>query len=168
MSEEQRKAFLACTRGDLAILQSLVPSKVDVNSAIFQWQVSGINCRHLTLLHVAAGCSQTGVIPYLLINQANPNQIDLLRRTPLHYAAQTGNDESVRLLLQEGANVNAEDSSKFTALHIAANRGDVSKCEILLSKGANINAIDDTGALIFFPTSNSTSLGNNLTKIRLR
>lgn len=37
MSENIRRAFLACTRGDFAVLEDLVPSKVAVNEAIFQF-----------------------------------------------------------------------------------------------------------------------------------
>lgn len=36
MSDELRRAFLACTRGDLAVLTSLVPGVVSVHDAIFQ------------------------------------------------------------------------------------------------------------------------------------
>lgn len=34
MSENLRRAFLACTRGDVAVFQSLVPSVVSVHEAI--------------------------------------------------------------------------------------------------------------------------------------
>lgn len=37
MSDNIRRAFLACTRGDFAVLESLVPSKVNINEAIFQF-----------------------------------------------------------------------------------------------------------------------------------
>lgn len=85
MSDNIRRAFLACTRGDFAVLESLVPSKVNVNEAIFQfylfffiWSVSSVTCRHAQMLHIAAGCGKTNCISYLIHLGANPNAIDLL------------------------------------------------------------------------------------------
>lgn len=87
MSENLRRAFLACTRGDFAVLESLVPSKVKVNEAIFQfyfnffvfiWSVSSVTCRHAQMIHIASGCGKTNCISYLLHLGADPNAIDLL------------------------------------------------------------------------------------------
>lgn len=90
MSDDLRLAFLACTRGDFAVLERLVPAKVNVNDAVFlyftdisvyflfTWAVSAVSCRHVTMLHIAAGCGQCGCIEYLLHNKADPNMRDLV------------------------------------------------------------------------------------------
>jgi ankyrin repeat protein len=137
MSDEIRRAFLACTRGDIGILASLVPSQVTPNQAVsfifsdlsvflsFPWSVSGVTCRHVTMLHIASGCSQLECMSYLLHKGALVNSIDLMKRTPLHYAVQYGETDATDLLLSSGAKVNAEDAAvcpffqRVFSLHIS-------------------------------------------------
>ena len=78
MSEQLKRAFLACTRGDVAMLKKYVPSKVNVNEHIFQWMVSSISSRHVSMLHVAAGCAQDDCLSYLISHGANVNATDLM------------------------------------------------------------------------------------------
>ena len=78
MSDQLKRAFLACTRGDIAMLQKYVPSAVKVDEYIFQWMVASISCRHVAMLHIAAGCGQDECLSYLISQGANVNIPDLM------------------------------------------------------------------------------------------
>jgi hypothetical protein len=100
---------------------------------IFQWAVAGVTCRHVALLHVAAGCCQPECIDHLIHSAGELNrsrqepvlriqeQIDLMKRTPLHYTVQHGNGQCVTALFEATAAEQRADQKARINFNIKVN-----------------------------------------------
>lgn len=92
-------------------------------------------------LHVATARGLTDIVETLLTNGANPDERDMLGRTPLHYA--TRYVDIARLLIEAGASVDAADRFGETPLHRAiTNRAVV---DLLLENGASVTTRNHVG-----------------------
>lgn len=116
----------AAKRGDLATLQNLLNSGIDINLVE--------KVRDQTALHKAVRDNQPEVVKFLLEHGANKLALDRNHKTPMNLASEAGNDDLVELImldnLREAAlNRNAEgveallgagkirDMSKLKAIH---------------------------------------------------
>ena len=132
-------AVSACERGDLPLLQSLVPGKVPV---------SATRADGWSLLYIAAYKGKADLVRYLLEHKADANGDGARGYTGLHQATRWGYVDTVAALLAGGADVNAGDGSRNGApLHIAIEeaRGDAELTKLLLAHGARTDTRDGRG-----------------------
>lgn len=102
--------FVAVASNNLALIQSLVDSGLDVN-------VRNIN--DSTPLHVAAANGYTACLSYLLSKSADINAAGYWKQTPLHVAVKHNHLECAIHLLKHGADITLRDAANNTALDIS-------------------------------------------------
>ncbi|XP_037539993.1 dynein heavy chain 12, axonemal [Nematolebias whitei] len=89
-----------------------------------------------TCLHESAFLGLENFVHLLLESGANPNALDVKKKTPLALAAQNGHLNVVEVLLQKGARVRSESESS-TVLFDAAASGHPDIISLLLDHGAD-------------------------------
>ena len=104
---------------------------------------------------LAAFFGQIGILDYLLLHEANPNQAaqNSTRVMPLHSAVTYSKPEvalaMARNLISHGANVNATQQGGWTPLHEAALNNHVELARLLVEYGADVNCRSDDGTTSF-------------------
>jgi len=83
------------------------------------------------LHHAAYGC-HTDTARFLLLEGADPNQLDKAGRSPLFCGCESGSDTIVTLLREKGASATRTNGDGQTLLHLAAGRGNVGVARRLL------------------------------------
>lgn len=148
--------FLACQNGNAYLVEQLLKSGADPNSAVAENE---------TALMTAARAGALDAAKILLDHGA---QIDARENwhgeTALMFAAAENHPEMVRLLIEHGADLNARSSVNkwerqttseprekwlplggLTPLLFAARQGCVECVRVLADNGADVNAVDPTG-----------------------
>lgn len=130
--------IIASYRGNVAVIETLLSAKADVNSA----DRGGI-----TPLMGAAQFGHAALIPILLKAGAKLETLSssLNHQNALHFAAKDGHPEVVDALLNAGANVDALENTHSTALMYAAYWGHTDVVKILLEHGADTTIRDQVG-----------------------
>ena len=124
--------------------------EADINAIKQLKDVSVINKKFDSLLHVGARYNQTEICRYLLNKKQNPNQKNLHGKTPFSIACSRNNKALVQTFLIYGANVNTQDNLKNTPLHLCTNSPEITK--ILLDYNANPYLPNDFGQTAFANT----------------
>ena len=148
---------LACTNGNVAIVELLLNSGANPNTAS---PVTGE-----TVLMTAARTGIVDVVKMLLDRRADVNVTEpQLGQTALMWAAAEGHSGIVRVLVERGAGVRARSKAGFPPLVFAARTGDVELIKFLLGAGADVNeeAADGTTALSVAIVRSHTSLARFL------
>ncbi len=101
--------------------------------------------RNITWLHKAADLNADKVIPCLVQNGFNPNELALHRVTPLYFAVRAGAKEAVKALVKEGADVQKTYIDGQTLMHIAAQRDNPQLIEMLAEFGLDVLQTDENG-----------------------
>lgn len=129
--------WLAATRGDLAVIKSLLNAGVrpDAHAAGEQ----------TPLLAVLRSPKSRAVVQALLDAGGDVEAADAQGRTPLMLAAASGRVELVNLLLAHHARTEAQDHDRRTALWYAAAAGSGDTAAALIAAGANREAADAGG-----------------------
>ncbi|KAF6793813.1 ankyrin repeat protein [Colletotrichum musicola] len=106
-------------------------------------------------LHIAVDHGLLEIADLLLKGGADPQGLDLSRRTPLEIAISNNSYEIVQLLLRNGADPNGADPNgadpnvngviQRTPLHIAESLGSRQVAELLVKGGADANRLDSSG-----------------------
>jgi uncharacterized protein len=123
--------------GDLAGVQQLVASGVDVNARDETGE---------TPLITTALAGQDDVASFLANHGA-----DLMARTnkgmtALHAAAYSGDEVIAKMLIEHGANVNDHANiARITPLHAAAEEDHLGVAEELIKSGANVHLVEVNG-----------------------
>jgi len=148
---------LACTNGSVAIVELLLNSGANPNTAS---PVTGE-----TVLMTAARTGIVDVVNLLLDRRADANVTEpQLGQTAVMWAAAEGHSQIVRVLVERGAGVRARSKAGFAPLLFAARTGDVELVQFLLGAGADVNeeAADGTTALSVATVRSHTSLARFL------
>jgi ankyrin repeat protein len=96
-----------------------------------------------SLLHKASALGLHEAVKRLMLDRADPNQLDKYGETPLHRAARHGHLETAKVLIEYGANVNAKNVFGLSPLHWVALNGHLPLAEVLMHAGADPNASDE-------------------------
>jgi len=96
-------------------------------------------------IHVAAKEGHADILAFLLVQGANPNQLDGRERTPLMHIAAEGHCSLVELFISNGAVLDVSDIEGLTPLTHAIINGHCELTQLLLNEGADVNAIDCSG-----------------------
>ena len=172
----------AASKGDMATIERLLKSGVDVNAqqadgaTALQWAAyrgdtklterllkagakPGLgNHNGATPMWLAASHGDAAVIQVLLKGGADANEQLPLGRRPLMLAARSGSVDAVRALLDRGADINAIESERGTsALMQAADQGHADVLRELIKRGANVAAL----AKPVMRDGRSAALGNS-------
>ena len=113
----------ACWYNDIARIQELISSGVDVNKLDIN-----LNC---TPLFMAAECGYDHIVSLLLSVGCEINKLSHDRRTALFIASWHGYCSTVSLLLEAGADMYLADSYGNTPMSIAFQKGHPRIIEIL-------------------------------------
>lgn len=135
-SELKEQAFVAAKSGDLAALEQMLDSGVDVNAR------DGEND---TPLIESARRGHADLAKLLLSRGADVEARNDERVTALAAASEKGRIDVVKALLDSGATVDPKNADGFTALALAARSGHVKAVNMLLAKGADTKARTDSG-----------------------
>lgn len=132
LDEDLRKSVV---RGNLSQVKYLYKNGAN----LFQVDSQGIG-----LLHIAVQMGHHKITEYLLENNLNPNQKDLVYGlTPVHLAVHNGNLKILEILFFKGGDINLQETKTgYSALHIAAKKGFVDILEFLLFNQANTELLD--------------------------
>lgn len=99
-----------------------------------------------TPLHIATIQGQTGIVHYLLTQNASCSAQNTAGSTPLHEAVRYGRTDIVQILLQNGANPNAKDSLGKTPLLLLVPKETQSVIyQLLIKYHADVNVKDMYG-----------------------
>jgi hypothetical protein len=150
---EAEQLFDAVSRGDLALVRSLLPLQLVPHAVLmshalceFQRDPSCVRLRGprgQILLHDAALVGAAELAATLLGSGADPDAGEAAGHTPL-YRASTG--EVARVLLAAGASADVTSGpTQGTPLHQAARHGSVAVVQALVDHGATIDALDAKG-----------------------
>lgn len=149
--------FMACRRGDLAVIEWLIENGADVN------------CQNgkFTPLHMACAEDEQEIVNFLIAKGAQlnltqepavlqavlNNNLEIIKTlgidstwsdsdqwTLLHYAAREGHIETVEYLIEAGVPLNAKTQDGWTALHLVVVNNNLKLTKLLLSKPVQINA----------------------------
>ena len=169
---------VACRHADMAAIQHLLDSGVDINGIAFglgnksSWdddpemkpnrlEDKTLNMRGQTALYIAVKQEDERLVDFLLRKGADPNQF--LHVSPLQTAAMHGNNTIVETLIRAGADVNdvvnpfledsddprfEEDIANKTAIHLALERGHQSVVNQLMKGKAIIPNGDPELAIV--------------------
>ncbi|KAK4453700.1 hypothetical protein QBC34DRAFT_434467 [Podospora aff. communis PSN243] len=88
------------------------------------------------LHHAAYGC-HTNTVRYLLLEGADPNQLDKVGRSPLFCGCEGGSETIITLLREKGASATRTNSEGLTLLHLAACRSNADVARRLLRLDGN-------------------------------
>ena len=160
----------AASKGDVAKMQALIKSGVDVNgksskdgwTPLMAAAATGNKAAMELLLKSGARVDETGAdgqtalmkaaytgqdqsIKFLLKNHADINHADNQGKTALLVAEDQGRTGTVSQLIARGADVNAQGKDGKTALMLAAERGDLQEVKTLADAGADLNRTDANG-----------------------
>lgn len=128
ITEEYNAAFVAASRGDLAVLRADIDRDPVLLKAT-EWE-------HRTLLHDAVDKNHEETARYLIDKGANLEAVTTDGRTVVHMAAQHGNVPMLTLLLMRGANVNPLDRQGWTPLNRAIKWNHPDAADFLRAYGA--------------------------------
>lgn len=103
--------YLACKKGDITAVNSLLEQQVKVNSNDNEFNHSA--------LHVACSVGHADIVKILLNQNCDINIRDKYGGTPLLRSSFSGQTDVVKLLLKKEANVNAADTFGCTPLMMA-------------------------------------------------
>ncbi len=92
-----------------------------------------------TPLHYAARWKKPSIVPFLLINHANPNHPNKYGRIPLHCFAKNNDKASVQSCLTKSDNVNHRGKNGVTPLHWACSNNGIDVVKYLINDVANCN-----------------------------
>lgn len=123
----------ACAKGDLAAVKEILDAHPG--------QVTAVDERGSTPLHIAARQGRTGIIPLLLEKGASLEARTPSGFTPLFMALAEKQSETIRLLLDRGADANAQTKYQTTPLFTAVESGDAGTVRLLLDRGAGVNQV---------------------------
>jgi ankyrin repeat protein/uncharacterized protein YdcH (DUF465 family) len=148
---EEQKLYIAVVKGDLAAVQNLLLSGVNIHTQDQDGQtilIHALNEIHLTKLHNTASNSveekTKRTIAQLLIDSgADLNVKDKYGTSPLIFAVRHGDLEMVQSMVEKGAALEACDAHNETALYHAAIKGFADIFIYLLDKQADIHVIND-------------------------
>lgn len=175
-SQEASLACIACRRGNVELLSTLLDAGVDPNKPDRRSQnsrartplqeasrrgwIEGVelllthgasvdDCEpgDFTALHLAARAGHAKVVRQLLLAKADPCGDRHAPAGPLH---ETASMDVLELLLAAGALPNQRDRNKSTPLHQQAYHGRPDLIARLLSAGADPMAVDRRGRLAIF------------------
>lgn len=93
-----------------------------------------------TPLGLASLIGHEAIARILLVNGADPNQVEEDGGVALLYASRSGHQGTVRLLLSHGAKIESRTMFGRTSLHEAAQHGHANVMETLIAHGADIEA----------------------------
>ena len=105
-------------------------------------------------LHTASEKDEYDRVKMLLEKKLNPNEKNILSKTPLHLACKSVSPRIINLLIQYGADVDAQDSTSMTPLHhllltSGKNQEDVERVaeciHLLIEHKANVNVPNYAG-----------------------
>lgn len=99
-------------------VQLLLEARADINVRV---KLDGES--HFCPLHDAVYFRNLEMVSYLLINNANVNDINLDGMTPLHVAAKMGANDISELLVRHGFDIELRDVKQRTALEVAVESG---------------------------------------------
>ena len=106
-------------------------------------------------LHTASEKDEYDKVKMLLEKKLNPNEKNILSKTPLHLACKSVSPKIISLLIEYGADVDAQDSTSMTPLHhlLLTSAKDqeeverVAECiHLLIRHKANVNVPNYAGA----------------------
>ena len=124
---------LACTNGDGPMVELLLKSGADANTALTGGE---------SALMTAARTGRPEPIKALIAHDANVNYHEPRRgQTALMWAAAEGNVEVIQLLLKAGANRDERLDSGYTAFLFAVREGRLPAVRALLDAGVEVNEI---------------------------
>lgn len=126
--------FKAIETGDIAGVESLLKSGVDVNIRHDRWGI--------TALTGAAGWGKKEIVKLLLVHGANIEFKDGYGHTPLMSAAKEGHLDVVKVLLAHGAEINVKSGFTSAPLWLAAEKGHKEVVKLLLKEGSSANVTD--------------------------
>lgn len=133
----------AARKGDLAAVNELVDSGVDINAKDGEGE---------TALHKAAKSNKVEIVVRLLSAGADPLVSGMgpfgATGTPIHVAAKFGRVESLKALLEAGVNPNLADPVVGTPLHLALRARRTEAVELLRAAGAGSVSAPPVDALI--------------------
>lgn len=125
----------ACDYGDISLVDRLLKAGANVNH---EGEVVGRSA-----LWVAASCSHTELVPYLIEHGAKVNWQSADAGTPLYVAASICNMEIVLELLQHNADVNQKGGAHIRPLNVAAYFGYMEILRVLLEHGTEVDPDDE-------------------------
>ncbi len=133
--------YIACYKGNSAIVQLLLDHKANVNQPIDDGS---------TPLFVACQRNHESIVQLLLNNGALVNVYDKDGESPLFVASGVGAIKVIDILLTNGANVNMRNNNArgATSLFIACQTGKAETVEFLLAKGADIHQLRNDGVSV--------------------
>ena len=120
---------MACSLGDVNILQYLITKGINLNEGS---------------LHYATEREDVDTIRVLIENGANPD-VKHNGQTALHFATTRGYTEVVQALISSGANVNETDQWGRSALLQASTYGKVNVMKMFIKAGADVEQADKNG-----------------------
>jgi hypothetical protein len=98
-----------------------------------------------TAFHAAALRGHVKIMEILLKHGADPNKMDIIKKTPLHSAALTGNMEVIKYLLDIGADPDARDVQNKSAYDQAIISGHTAAAKLLAENMPNLVAGTNLG-----------------------
>ncbi|KAM0436592.1 hypothetical protein ACHAPT_002300 [Fusarium lateritium] len=175
--EDYSPLDLACERGLLSAVESMVPScspenlttgflkaasagHVDIAKLLMdEGAQKNANAPGTgsTALHFAASNSNTRLVQALLKRRVELNCVDWLGRTPLHEAASSNAADCLELLVDAGAAVNLTDDEGISALDMAATRNYERCVAILLATNAIVEVPSTTDGLLYTSLHHSST-----------
>jgi ankyrin repeat protein len=139
--------MIAAELGDLALLNTLLATGVDVNAPADDG---------LTALHFAIHPdAKLQFLQRLLDHGASPTAATSRGHTPLHYSVTASHVVGMKLLLRAGADINVRDDRGETPLHWAINQRDQKCLHVLLTAGADA-ALQNTQGLTVLDLARKT------------
>lgn len=129
--KENTLLHLACYKGNLDIVKTLIDSGADVNAE---------NAIKASPLMLASSMGRQEIVELLLTKQNNQENIN----SSFYIACMYGHKEIAEILAKKGANVNFKFNGN-TLLHIAVANKNYAIAELLVRLGANINESSFSG-----------------------
>ncbi len=142
---------MACSLGDVKILQYLIKKGINLNEGIhYATKMRDVDTIKVlienganpdviyegqTALHYASTIGYTEVVQCLISSGANIDEIDQCGRSALFCASCFGQVNIMKMLIKAGADVEQMNSSHTNPLHLAAQRGELALFKLLVEKG---------------------------------
>ena len=128
---------LACDRGDLEKVKSLIKAGTSVNARCPGSNVPGVT--------QAAAKGHYNIVKFLILKGADVNLKAIWDQTALMMSCRFGHIRVTKLLLKSKAKVNEIDTRGMSAFSFAVYSGHYIISKLLISKGANIDIKDKRG-----------------------